>query len=68
MGSTDENLRNALGTETYEHAEMFPRYARIAAEEGLAEVAAWFELLAAAEAGHSRALRQALRPSDPGGA
>jgi rubrerythrin len=65
MGSTDENLRNALGTETYEHAEMFPRYARIAREEGLAEVAGWFELLAAAEGGHSRALRRAAPSGDP---
>jgi rubrerythrin len=68
MGSTDENLRNALGTETYEHAEMFPRYARIAREEGLTEVAGWFELLAAAEAGHSLALRRVTPPSDAGGA
>jgi rubrerythrin len=67
MGSTDENLRNVLGTETYEHAEMFPRYARIAREEGLAEVAGWFDLLAAAEGGHARALRRQMRPSGPGG-
>jgi rubrerythrin len=66
MGSTDENLRNALGTETYEHAEMFPRYARIAREEGLTEVAGWFDLLAAAEAGHSRALRRVTTSTDPG--
>jgi rubrerythrin len=66
MGSTDENLRNALGTETYEHAEMFPRYARIARDEGLTEVAGWFELLAAAEAGHSRALRRVTPSSEPG--
>jgi rubrerythrin len=66
MGSTDENLRNALGTETYEHAEMFPRYARIARDEGLTEVAGWFELLAAAEAGHSRALRRVTSSTDPG--
>jgi rubrerythrin len=66
MGSTDENLRNALGTETYEHAEMFPRYARIAREEGLTEVAGWFDLLAAAEAGHSRALRRVIPPTDHG--
>jgi rubrerythrin len=66
MGSTDENLRNALGTETYEHAEMFPRYARIARDEGLTEVAGWFELLAAAEAGHIRALRRVTPSSEPG--
>jgi rubrerythrin len=65
MGGTDLNLRNALGTESYEHAEMFPRYARTAREEGLAEVAAWFELLAAAEGGHARALRRALAPPAP---
>jgi rubrerythrin len=67
MGNTDDNLRNVLGTETYEHAEMFPRYARIAREEGLVEVAGWFDLLAAAEGGHARALRRQLPPSGPGG-
>ena len=69
MGGTDLNLRNALGTESYEHTEMFPRYARVAREEGFPEVAAWFELLAAAEGGHSRVLRRALAspfPADPG--
>jgi rubrerythrin len=60
MGSTDENLRGALTTEGYESSEMFPSAARVAAEEGLGEVAAWFELLAAAEAEHGRALRRAL--------
>jgi rubrerythrin len=67
MGSTDENLRNVLGTETYEHAEMFPRYARIAREEGLAEVAGWFDLLAAAEGGHARAVRRQVSSSGSGG-
>ena len=69
IGGTDENLRNALDTESYEHTEMFPRYARVAREEGLDEVAAWFDLLAVAEGGHTRALRGALgrsAPEDPG--
>jgi rubrerythrin len=58
VGSTEDNLRSALATEDYEHAEMHPSSARVAREEGLHGVAAWFELLAAAEAGHSRALRR----------
>ena len=58
MGSTDDNLRSALTTEDYEHLEMYPSAARVARAEGLHEVAAWFELLAAAEAGHGRALRR----------
>jgi rubrerythrin len=68
IGGTDENLGNALGTETYEQTEMFPRYARVAREEGLDEVAAWFDLLAAAEGGHARALRGALGRSASGDA
>jgi rubrerythrin len=60
LGSTEDNLRNALGTESYEHAEMFPEAARTAREEGLAGIAAWFELLATAEFGHVRALRALL--------
>ncbi len=67
MGSTDENLRNALGTETYESVEMYPRYASVAREEGLTEVAAWFELLAAAESGHVRVLGRQLPPRAPAG-
>lgn len=61
IGATDDNLRSALATEDYEHAEMYPSAARTALEEGLPEVAAWFELLAAAEAGHSQALRELRR-------
>jgi len=63
LGSTDQNLRNALSTETYEHAEMYPQFAREAHEEGLHEVAAWFELLAAAEGGHVQALRRLAPPA-----
>lgn len=60
MGSTDDNLRAALTSETYDSSEMLPAAAREATAEGLGDVAAWFELLAAAEAGHCRALRRTI--------
>jgi rubrerythrin len=66
IGGTDDNLRSALTSEDYEHAEMYPSAAGAAREEGLHEVAAWFELLGAAEAGHSRALRELRRRPAPG--
>jgi rubrerythrin len=62
LGSTVDHLRSALATEEYEHREMYPGYARVARAEGLHEVAAWFDLLATAEAGHSRALRRFAPP------
>jgi len=49
IGDTEANLRAAVAGETYEYAEMYPAFARMAREEGFEELAEWFETLARAE-------------------
>jgi rubrerythrin len=48
-GKTEENLRSAIVSETYEYREMYSRYAKVARDEGFDEVGEWFETLAGAE-------------------
>ena len=60
IGSTRENLQNALERETHERSEVYPRYAREAREQGDHEAAAWFQQAAIAEELHERALRRAV--------
>jgi rubrerythrin len=53
IGGTDLNLKSAVAGETYEYSEMYPGFARTAREEGLDELAEWFETLARAERAHA---------------
>jgi rubrerythrin len=53
IGSTDKNLKSAVEGETYEYTEMYPGFAKTAREEGLLELAEWFETLAKAEKSHA---------------
>jgi rubrerythrin len=53
IGTTEKNLKSAVEGETYEYTEMYPGFARTAREEGLAELAEWFETLAKAEKSHA---------------
>jgi rubrerythrin len=53
FGSTRDNLRSAIESETYEYTQMYPGMARTAREEGFVEVAQWFETLAKAERSHA---------------
>ena len=53
IGSTEQNLRSAIEGETYEYTEMYPGYANTARDEGLLELAEWFETLAKAEKSHA---------------
>src|ERR671935_890312 len=53
IGSTEQNLKSAVEGETYEFTEMYPGFAKTAREEGLAELAEWFETLAKAEKSHA---------------
>ena len=53
FGSTRDNLRSAIETETQEYTQMYPGMARTAREEGFPEVADWFETLAKAERSHA---------------
>lgn len=51
--STPENLQMAIDGELYETDKMYPEFARVARQEGFAEIADWFEALAKAERAHA---------------
>jgi len=53
FGSTEKNLKSAIEGETYEYTEMYPGFAKTARQEGLSELAEWFETLAKAEKSHA---------------
>lgn len=59
-GSTEDNLRAAVAGETYEYTEMYPAMAKTARDEGLHEIADWFETLARAERSHANRFQKAL--------
>jgi len=60
IGSTEENLRSAVVSETREYTEMYPEYARVARDEGFVEIAEWLETLARAEKSHAGRFTQGL--------
>jgi rubrerythrin len=60
VGDTEENLKSAIAGETYEYTEMYPGFARTAREEGLVNVAEWFETLAKAEKSHAERFASCL--------
>lgn len=60
FGSTELNLKSAIEGETYEYTQMYPGFAKIAREEGFAEVADWFETLARAEKSHANRFSKLL--------
>jgi len=61
IGETARNLESAIAGETGEYSEMYPGMARTAREEGLCEIADWFETLAKAEKNHAARFRQKLK-------
>ena len=60
IGSTDRNLEAAIAGETHEYTDMYPGMARTARDEGLDEIADWFETLAKAEKSHAGRFQKAL--------
>ena len=53
IGDTEKNLAAAVAGETYEYTQMYPGFAKTARDEGLLEIAEWFETLAKAEKAHA---------------
>jgi rubrerythrin len=53
IGTTEKNLKSAVEGETYEYTEMYPGFAKTARQEGLNELAEWFETLAKAQKSHA---------------
>lgn len=57
IGSTLENLQQALSGEAYENTEMYPAFATTAEKEGFKQIAGLFKLLANAEQYHEKRFR-----------
>ena len=53
IGSTGDNLKAAIASETHEYTDVYPGMARVARQEGFDEIADWFETLAKAERSHA---------------
>ncbi len=60
VGPTEDNLRSAIESETYEYTEMYPGFARTARDEGFDQIAEWFETVARAEKSHAGRFSQGL--------
>src|SRR5437660_12546919 len=61
IGDTPKNLAAAVAGETYEYTQMYPGFARQAREDGLVEIAEWFETLAKAEKSHAGRFAKGLQ-------
>ena len=64
IGGTDLNLKAAIAGETHECTDMYPGMARMARDEGLNEIADWFETLAKAGRSHAGRFQSALDTMD----
>ncbi len=60
IGDSQLNLKAAVAGETYEYTQMYPGFAKTAREEGLTDVAEWFETLAKAEKSHAGRFQKGL--------
>jgi rubrerythrin len=60
IGSTTENLRAAAEGEKHEWGTLYPGFAKVAEEEGFAEAARTFRMVAKVEAYHERRYRKLL--------
>lgn len=54
IAGSEANLMEAAGGEHYEHTEMYPSFADVAAKEGFSEIAAVMRNIAVAEAFHEK--------------
>jgi rubrerythrin len=60
LGTTADNLKAAIASETCDYTDMYPGMARTARDEGFDEIADWFETLAKAEKSHAGRFQKAL--------
>jgi rubrerythrin len=61
LGDTRTNLKASIAGETHEYTDMYPGFAKTARQEGLAEIADWFETLAKAEKSHAGRFEKMLQ-------
>lgn len=66
IGTTLENLKSAADGENEEWTELYPEFARIAREEGFAEIALAFEKIATVEKAHEARYRKLYDNLDAG--
>jgi rubrerythrin len=66
IGLTAENLRSAASGENEEWTLLYPEFAKVAREEGFAEVAVAFTLIAKVEAEHERRYLKLLKNLEEG--
>jgi len=64
MGGTEANLISAIAGELHESEELYPTMAKQAREDGLNDIADWFEVLAKAERTHITRFEKALEKLD----
>ena len=65
IGDTESNLRAALASEHREWSELYPKFAKVARDEGLDSVAEWFTLLGTAQQRHYDKFDVRLPPRRP---
>ncbi len=58
IGKTLENLKASAAGEDYEWTEMYPKFAKIADEEGFKQIAITFRAIAVAEKQHSKRYKE----------
>lgn len=58
--STEENLKDCIAGENFEHVSMYPEFARIAREEGFEKIALLFEGVAEIEKHHEERYKKLL--------
>jgi len=66
LGDTVTNLKTAIDGENYEWEQMYPEFARIAEEEGLAEIARRLKAIATAERHHEERYKKLLEQLEKG--
>jgi len=61
IGSTVENLKEAIAGEHYENTEMYPSFAKMAREEGFEDIATAFEKIGEVEVAHENRYKALLK-------
>lgn len=61
FGDTEENLKSAVEGENHEHTQMYPEFAKIAAQEGYPQIAARLNFIAEAEKHHEERYAKLLK-------
>ena len=66
IGTTKANLKAAADGEQFEHTTLYPGFAKVAKDEGFAEVAAAFRAIALVEVQHEKRYRKLLKDVEQG--